>query len=121
MKTLIIIAHGSRREESNIEVKELTEKVKGLADSEYDYIAHAYLEMAEPSLTQAIDNCINNGAKNITVFPYFLNSGKHLKRDIPEIIIASEKKYPDCIFRVTACIGMIEDMPRLILEQARSN
>lgn len=119
MKTLIILAHGSRREESNLEIKCLAEKVKVLSGKEYELIKHAYLELIEPSLPQAIDNSINNGATNITVFPYFLNSGNHVKRDIPDMIKTAEKKYPDCVFSVSACIGMIEDMPKLILEQAR--
>lgn len=119
MNTLIILAHGSRREESNLEIKSLTEKVRALAGPEYGHIEYAYLELIEPSLPQAIDNSINNGALNITVFPYFLNSGNHVKRDIPEMIKTAEEKYPDCIFNVSACIGMLEDMPKLILEQAR--
>jgi sirohydrochlorin ferrochelatase len=119
MKTLIILAHGSRREESNLEIKTLAEKVKALAGTEYHLIEYAYLEMVEPSLSQTIDNSIDNGATKITVFPYFLNSGNHVKRDIPEMIKKARVKYPGCLFNVSDCIGMIEDMPKLILEQAR--
>ena len=119
MNTLIILAHGSRREESNLEIKTLSEKVRILAGVEYDAIDYAYLEVVEPSLPQAIDDCINNGSTKITVFPYFLNSGNHVKRDIPEMIKAAEDKYPDCIFKTSTCIGMLEDMPKLILQQAR--
>jgi len=119
MNTLIILAHGSRREESNLEIKTLAEQVKALAGTEYDLVEYAYLELIEPSLPQAIDNSINNGASNITVLPYFLNSGNHVKRDIPEMIKTAEEKYPTCLFKVSACIGMIEDMPELILQQAR--
>ncbi len=119
MNTLIILAHGSRREESNLEIKNLAEQVKALAGTEYDLIEHAYLELIEPSLLQAIDNSINSGASNITVLPYFLNSGNHVKSDIPEIIKTAEEKYPACLFNVSACIGMTEDMPKLILGQAR--
>lgn len=121
MKSLIILAHGSRREESNQEIIDLTEKVRALADTEYDCIAYSYLEVVEPSLPQAIDNCVNKGASNITVFPYFLNSGNHVKRDIPNMIKTAENQYPYCTFNVSPCIGMLEDMPKLILQQINAS
>ena len=121
MNTLIILAHGSRREESNQEIRELAKKVKTQAGSNYDLIDYAYLEVVSPSLPESIENCINQGASKITVFPYFLNSGNHVKRDIPEMVKKAEEKYPDCSFKISACIGMIDDMPNLILQQALSS
>lgn len=118
MNALIILAHGSRREESNLEIKELAKKIKELADSHYDLIEYAYLEVVSPALPDTIDNCINKGTSEITVFPYFLNSGNHVKRDIPEMINAAKKQHPHCSFKTSACIGMIEEMPHLILRQA---
>lgn len=118
MNTLIILAHGSRREESNLEIKELARKVNALKKSNYNLVDYAYLEIASPSLPEAIDNNIIKGALNITIFPYFLNSGNHVMRDIPGMIEKAKKKYPDCLFKTSACIGMIEDMPELILQQA---
>ncbi len=118
MNTLIILAHGSRRAESNQEIRELAIKVKALAASNYDLIEYAYLEVVSPSLPEAIENCMNKGALNITVFPYFLNSGNHVKRDIPNMVETAKEKHPDCSFKISACIGMIDDMPNLILQQA---
>lgn len=121
MKSLIILAHGSRRKESNLEIKDLTEAVKKISCNEYGHIEYAYLELAEPSLPEAIDNSVKIGALNITVFPYFLNSGSHVTQDIPEIIKTAKDKYPGCIFNITACIGMLEDMPKLILEHVNKS
>ena len=118
MKTLIILAHGSRREESNQEIVELTNKVKTLTSSEFEQVEYAYLEVVSPSLPEAIDSCINNGATHITVFPYFLNSGNHVKRDIPEMVNTAKENYPQCSFKTSECIGMIEKMPNYILELA---
>jgi len=119
MNALIILAHGSRRQESNLEIQHLSEKVKTIAAAEYHFIEYAYLELAEPSLLQSINNAINNGATSITVLPYFLNSGKHLTQHIPTIIKTAIEKYPDCDITLSANIGLSEDMPKLILEQAR--
>jgi sirohydrochlorin ferrochelatase len=114
-----ILAHGSRLQESNQEIVNLTCEVKTIAGDEYDVIEHAYLELAEPALLQCIDNVISIGASSITVFPYFLNSGNHVKLDIPAMIETASANYPDCRFELSAFIGMHKDMPKLILEQAK--
>ena len=95
------------------------ERNRNFDKNEYDLIEHAYLEIAEPGLPECIDQVIKNGAKNITVFPYFLNSGNHVKRDIPAIIEKAVSKYPDCNFNISAFIGMHADMPQLVLQQSR--
>ncbi len=119
MNALIILAHGSRRQESNEEIVTLASQVKTYSSDEYDIIEHAYLELAEPNLLQCIDNVINNSATSITVFPYFLNSGNHVTRDIPTIIETATARYPDCRFDVSTFIGKHKDMPKLILELAK--
>lgn len=119
MKALIILAHGSRRQESNQEIITLANEVEIVAGNEYKIIEPAYLEIVEPTLLQSIDQVVKAGITNITVLPYFLNSGNHVKRDIPAIIETATEKYPECRFKVSAFIGMFEGMPELILKQAR--
>ncbi len=118
MNALIILAHGSRRQESNEEIVVLTRDVKNYSSDEYDIIEYAYLELAEPNLLQCIDNIIIDGASSITIFPYFLNSGNHVTRDIPAIIETATARHPDCQFDVSTFIGNHKDMPKLILELA---
>tara|TARA_R110000782_G_scaffold86887_5_gene168321 strand:+ start:1128 stop:1493 length:366 start_codon:yes stop_codon:yes gene_type:complete len=119
LNTLIILAHGSRRQESNEEIEVLTRKVKAYSSDDYDRIEHAYLELAEPSLLQCIEKVISEGVSDITVFPYFLNSGNHVIRDIPTIIKTAAAKYPECRFDVSTFIGNHKDMPKLILDLAK--
>ena len=119
MNALIILAHGSRRHESNQEIETLAKEVKKIAGNEYDVIEYAYLEIVEPTLLQSIERVVNRGVSDITILPYFLNSGNHVKRDVPTIIETATERYPDCRFKISVCVGMFEGMPKLILEQAR--
>lgn len=119
MNALIILAHGSRRQESNEEIIALTREVKVYSSDEFDIIEYAYLELAKPGLLKCIDNIIHDGAASITVFPYFLNSGNHVTRDIPAIIETAAARYPDIRFKVSTFIGKHKDMPKLILELAK--
>ena len=119
MNALIILAHGSRRHESNREIVNLANDVNEISGDKFDAIEYAYLEIAEPTLLQSIESLVNRGVSDITVLPYFLNSGNHVKRDIPTMIETATEKHPDCRFKISACIGMFEGMPKLILEQVR--
>ncbi len=126
MNALIILAHGSRRQESNLEIQTLAEKVTSLvqqddqsdAKQQYHLVDYAYLEVTAPTLLQAIDASIQQGASQITVMPYFLNSGNHVMRDIPAMINQARAQYPTCEFNLSACIGMLDNMPALVLAQA---
>ena len=117
MKALIILAHGSRRHESNQEIHSLTQEVRERAKDKFIFVEYAFLELVEPKLISVINDVINKGAIDVTVLPYFLNSGNHVKQDIPNIIDAAKEEHPDCKFKVTTCIGMHADMPKLILDQ----
>ena len=119
MNALIILAHGSRRNESNQEIAAMADSVATIANDVYDKISYAYLEVVEPTLLQAVDNIMNEDLSGITVVPYFLNSGNHVTRDIPAMLKQAAEKYPACAFVLSPCIGMHESMPKLILEQAK--
>ena len=121
MNALIILAHGSRRKESNEEIKELANNVKNIAQDKFDLIKYAYLEVVNPNLHNAIDDVIDAGVKEVIVFPYFLNSGNHVVRDIPAMVETARGKYPDCNFKITECIGMYKGIPELILQQIETS
>lgn len=115
MRALVIIAHGSRRVESNEEVTRLAEQVRKKSDAAFHTVRHAFLELAEPDLLSVIDELIENRINDVTILPYFLNSGNHVSKDIPALLRAAEKQYPHCSFKLAAAIGMYDGMPDLIL------
>ncbi len=84
MKSLVIVAHGSRRERSNNEVLELTASLQNKIQNEYPIIETAFLELACPSIEEAINKCIQQGATDIKILPYFLSAGIHVHEDIPQ-------------------------------------
>ena len=83
MKSLLIVAHGSRRAASNDEVRALSERVARQAGDAYRRVECAFLELAEPSIPDGIQAEIDAGAVDITVVPYFLSAGRHVAEDIP--------------------------------------
>ncbi len=119
MRSLIIFAHGSRRDESNKEVALLASKVSQKPDCNFDEVSFAFLELAKPDALMAINRLVEKGSNDITILPYFLNSGSHVKQDIPELLAQARQRYPDCKFTLAAAIGMYEGMPDLILQSSK--
>lgn len=114
MKNLLIVAHGSRREESNLEIQRLAKKVAAGMPPVIDDVLVAFLELASPSIDEAINSCFTRGAKEIIVLPYFLSAGNHVVEDIPREISKAMEKWPDKKIMIPPYIGAADEMPNLI-------
>ena len=113
MNALLIIAHGSRNPESNLETEQLVARVRGSLDT-FDQVSHAFLELAEPGIEDAFNTLIEHGADNITVLPLFLARGNHVARDVPEIIEKIRDQRPELQITMTPHIGASEGFPGLV-------
>ncbi len=115
MEALIVVAHGSKLESSNNEIKVIVSKIKeNLKDNDL-HVFYAFLELAEPSIFISINKAITQGCKVIKIFPYFLAAGKHVKEDIPTEIKKFKKRYPEIEFILLAHIGECKGIENLIL------
>lgn len=118
MKSLLLVAHGSRRAESNQEIEQLTARVAARAGHEFAVIEHAFLELAEPSIPDGIQRCLDRGASVVNVLPYFLASGTHVVEDIPEQVAIKQAEHPDADIRITDYLGTVDEMADLLLRLA---
>ena len=72
MKALLCVAHGSKREVSNIEFQTMVSQLKvKLADS-FCSIEAAFLEFAVPDIQDALKVMLDSGATHIYIYPFFL-------------------------------------------------
>ncbi len=110
MKSLLLVAHGSRRAESNDEIALVAESLKGRVTADYAQTAYAFLELAEPSIEDGIDALVMNGATDITILPYFLSAGRHVHEDVPEIINMKQKQYSEVNLHIAPYIGEADEM-----------
>lgn len=114
MKSLIIIAHGSRKETSNIEVVNIVNQIKN-NETSYSLIEPAFLEFAAPSLEDSVKKSIEENLLEIYIYPYFLNSGKHVTSDIPDTIKTLKIKYPQVDFTMLPHFGESKKINEIIL------
>ncbi len=124
MKSLLLVAHGSRREASNQEVRTMTKILQ--KNNQQQEIANfaaircAFLELANPSIPEGIDQCIEAQTQTIIVMPYFLSAGRHVSVDIPEIVAKKQAEYPNKEIILASHLGAIEEIPDLILSSLQS-
>lgn len=117
---LLLIAHGSRRQASNDEVRALAERVAAACGADFDAVAVAFLELAQPSIPDGLALCAAQGAREIVACPYFLAAGTHVVNDIPEAIADFRATHPDIQVRLTTHLGAAEALPAAILSVARA-
>lgn len=117
MKALLIVAHGSRRKESNDEVRRLACRIDENSGPAFDLVASAFLEISSPQIDSAVADLLEAGATEVKVFPYFLAAGTHVVNDIPRILKEEEEKYPSVHFEVLPHLGALQGISTLILNQ----
>lgn len=120
MNALLLVAHGSRRQESNDEVSILADNLRLACADEYPIVHCGFLELAAPSIPDGIENCISDGASRITILPYFLNSGRHVVEDVPEIVAATREQHAGIEIRIAPHLGASSLMVDLLIASARS-
>jgi sirohydrochlorin ferrochelatase len=118
MKALVLVAHGSRRKQSNEEVIALAKKLKQHCTEQYTIVYPGFLELASPSIPEGIQLCIDEGASQVTVLPYFLNSGRHVVEDIPALVEQARQSNPESDIRISQHLGASELMLDLLISSA---
>jgi len=106
---IIIVDHGSRRDESNRVLEEIASLFARRFAQLYEIVEPAHMELAEPSIATAYDACVKRGATRIVVCPFFLGPGKHWTGDIPRLTSEAAKKHPQTEYHVTMPLG-IDDL-----------
>ncbi len=117
-ESIILLGHGSRRSEANNILKSIAKIIKPkLLEINIEY---AFLELAEPNVRDIIEKLATDGAGSIYVIPYFLYSGNHVSRDIPEIIDEYREKYPNIKLKLGDYLGIDERLAELVMERIES-
>ena len=109
---IIIVDHGSRRAESNQMLEEVAALFGQRFAALYDIVEPAHMELCEPSIATAFARCVERGAQQVIVAPFFLGPGKHWTGDIPRLTAEAAAKHAGTTYHVTMPLG-IDD---LILE-----
>ena len=103
---VIIVDHGSRRKESNLMLNEFVAMFR--QRTKYPIVEPAHMELAEPSIRDAFNLCVQRGARRVIVSPFFLSPGRHWNQDIPSLTAEAAKEHPGVSYIITAPLGLHE-------------
>ena len=114
MKAVLLVSHGSRSPKTKEEISVLVNILRQRLPEAI--VEFAFLEIESPGISEGIDRCVSQGATQVVVTLNFLNAGRHVNEDIPAIVLASIKKYPQIKFVITKSIGQHAQIPNLFID-----
>ncbi len=121
MKSLLLVAHGSRRAESNDEIAQVAGLLRKRVQEDYAHVLHAFLELAEPSIPDAIDQLVTKGSSDITILPYFLSAGRHVHEDVPGIVNAKQNEHSEVNLHISPYLGEANEIIDVLVTMSLKN
>jgi sirohydrochlorin ferrochelatase len=118
MNGVLILAHGSKRQETEKIMDSLTRKVK--AKSGESLVYPAYLQFSEQNLEKGVDYLVDKGATSVRIVPMFLFDGVHVTQDIPNELNEIKAKYPGINIRMSHHLGDDDRIAEIIVDRIRS-
>lgn len=115
---IVIVDHGSRRDESNKLLEEVARLFGERFRQTYEIVEPAHMELCEPSIATAYATCVRRGATRVVVVPFFLGPGKHWTGDIPALTAAAATEHPGTRYHVAMPLGVDDLMLDLLKKRA---
>ena len=79
----------------------------------------AFLELAKPTLSEAVADLAGKGVQRVIVTPYFLAMGRHLVEDLPRLLEAARAEHPDLIVEASPPLDGHPDLAGILADRAR--
>lgn len=81
MKGILVLAHGSRKKDTEDTFNAVVDMARAKVDLP---VETAFMEFSEKNIEKGLDALLAKGVTEIKVVPYFLFSGMHIHKDIPQ-------------------------------------
>ena len=114
-RAILLVDHGSRRAEANALIEEVAERVRKRAG--HWVVRTAHLELTHPTIAEGIDACVDAGADEVVVHPYFLGPGNHTARDIPRLVGEAMQRHSGLRVRVSEPLGLHDKLIDVIMDR----
>lgn len=116
VRALLVIAHGSVVPGAEREVWALADRLR--EKSELDVVEVGYLDYTEPSIPEAVAACVERGATEIVVLPYFLAEG-YLVRKVRLALTAAMANHPGVRLREARALGPDPRFAEIVMDRIR--
>ena len=116
-RALLLIAHGSRRAEANADLEFVAAALR--ERGRYPVVRVSYLELAEPNIESGGALCVEAGATDVILLPYFLSPGIHVAEDLTEARDKLSTRFPRVRFVLAEPLGRHPLLIDVVEQRAR--
>lgn len=116
MLGLLVVDHGSRLPGANAQLEDIAARLRRLRPA--DRVEHAHMELAEPTIPQALARLAAAGVARVHVLPYFLSEGRHSRDDIPRLCADAAHAFAGLTVSVAPALGPHDALAELLLVRA---
>jgi sirohydrochlorin ferrochelatase len=113
---IILLGHGSRRAEANQGLLVVAQKLSDLLEQ---IVTPAYMAHDKPSLPEAVQAKISEGALKIVIMPLFLFRGIHVTVDIHEELREIREQHPNVEIVFTKELGADDGIANLAAQRIK--
>jgi sirohydrochlorin cobaltochelatase len=104
-EAVLLVGHGSRDGEGADEFRAFARELEArLPDGRP--VVPCFLELAPPSVLEAIDDCAARGFHRLVAAPYFLFAAGHVKNDVPTGVQVGRLRHPGLVIDYGAPLGL---------------
>ncbi|HUN93648.1 MAG TPA: CbiX/SirB N-terminal domain-containing protein [Burkholderiaceae bacterium] len=111
---LVLFAHGARDARWSQTLSQLADAIRALAAAEAPgrelHVSTAFLEFQPPTLQDALDQAMRDGARRIDILPVFWASGGHVANDVPPLLAAFRASHPALQLRMLPVLSELPGM-----------
>ena len=115
-RAVLLVGHGSKIEGSDEAMNQVIDEL--CKRDSATLFQSAFLELQSPNIPDGINLCIEQGADEVIIVPYFVQTGKHVIRDIPHIIDEAKALHPKIFIVLANYLGFDSRMVSSLLMTA---
>lgn len=118
MKSVLLIAHGSRKSQQNDMLFDIVDMVRDLIGNEY-YVDGALMSFSDMNIEFKLKELIDKGATEINIVPYLLFSGNHVLNTIPNVVDKFMINYNDVEIIYKNSLGIDKRLAEIVVDRIK--
>ncbi|MBK9712123.1 MAG: hypothetical protein IPO81_12510 [Kouleothrix sp.] len=115
-RAILIVGHGSVRAGAGSAMFRLAERVRGTGIA--PIVTAGFLNYRRPTFAEALARCLDDGATEVVVQPYFLVPGKYVREDLARLLDAGRLAHPGLVLRQAQPLGDHPALAQLVHKRA---
>ena len=118
LRGVVVLAHGSRRgSDTHDGLRKIVQRLQSRLGDDRVKVVLACLEFIEPDLVQAVAGLVDEGINDVTVMPFLLGKGTHVREDLIEETRRAMSERPSAQIQAASSFGCDPTMAEIVVER----